>query len=854
MVAVVGLLSHYMMPPPPASIGPFINGAFEEGVSDSTTSWQLVDPFPGVDIPSPVRIIDFPGNKSLVLSKIGYVYLLDKDEPSVKVVLDFHDKTFFYSDAGALGIALHPQFGNPDFPDKNLLFVYYRTSSNPAEFSELGYNVLSKFTWDSENAVFLPESEEILIQQFDRMPWHDGGSMFFGEDGLLYFAVGDEGKPEFQVASTQRIDGGFFSGVFRIDVDKDSTRSHPIRRQPQPLVTPPAAYSETFSQGYYIPNDNPWMDEAGGVLEEYIALGVRSPYTMHYDHVTKSMWVADVGSDLREEINNFVIGDNMQWPYMEGTVDRPEHSRPDSLIGNERSIVYEYDRTVGNAIIGAGVYYHNLYPDLYGKYIFGDYARNKFFVLEKDNQGTAYAKSLLTGIDHIALGLSEPVNVSGIFIQEDGRIFITVLNLQNEDHGKILELKSGQSSLSVPEKLSNVGAFEDLSSLNPIDGIIPYDVASALWSDRADKLRWVAIPHEGTFDLPEEKIDFDALDNYNFPTGTVFIKHFTLPTDLTDKTKQVPLETRFYIIGKTGSYGVTYAWNESGTEAYYKPEGGSRFIDIYDGDELAFTQQWDYPSWSQCLDCHTQAANDILGFRTHHLNRDLYYPTEGATMNQLDYFGKYSIFNTRINAPGTYPRAHPLDDETVPLEIRIRSYLDANCSSCHRSGHLQESDLDLRFSETYNLKDVLSVPIQSHASTINGQVVVPGHPELSELWIRDNSVGSNKMPPVGRNLVDQMYIDSLTKWIGGLEDNIISEDKNLLYPNPAYDWLRLQINPSWTLPVDMAIYDLQGRIITTEEIRDGSTRIAIEAYQPGIYLVQLIDAIGNKEIIKVAKR
>jgi len=128
---------------------------------------------------------------------------------------------------------------------------------------------------------------------------------------------------DFLADSNQKLDGGLFGGIIRIDIDNDPTRSHPIRRQPRVNEAPPADFAgwETFTQGYSIPNDNPWLSPDSTNLEEFYAIGLRSPYSVYFDKETENIWVADVGSDIAEEINKVDYGDNLQWPFREGDTD-----------------------------------------------------------------------------------------------------------------------------------------------------------------------------------------------------------------------------------------------------------------------------------------------------------------------------------------------------------------------------------------------------------------------------------------------------------------------------------------------------------------------------------------------------
>src|SRR5205823_725893 len=118
---------------------------------------------------------------------------------------------------------------------------------------------------------------------------------FFGSDGFLYLSNGDEGAAIDSFNNSQMITNGFFSGIFRIDVDMDSARSHPIRRQIRDRGGVPSGWPPTFSTNYFVPDDNPWQDPGGSVLEEFFAIGLRNPFRMTFDPPTGRIWVGDVG-------------------------------------------------------------------------------------------------------------------------------------------------------------------------------------------------------------------------------------------------------------------------------------------------------------------------------------------------------------------------------------------------------------------------------------------------------------------------------------------------------------------------------------------------------------------------------
>ena len=240
-LALTTLFTLALVIPPPASPGPvspYLGGVFPTEARGGG-SWKLEEALPGMLFRSPLRVLPYPGsNDILVLNKGGEIWQVSLLNQTRRLLLDISTRTFKMGEGGSVGMALHPEFGNPNAPDKQLLFLYYRYKPNPNEWSERGFNRLAKFTWDASSQTFDSESEEILFQQYDRCTWHNGGSMFFDNEGFLCLSVGDEGFDDQIAVSTQRLDGGLFSGILRIDIDNDTTRSHPIRRQPIANATP----------------------------------------------------------------------------------------------------------------------------------------------------------------------------------------------------------------------------------------------------------------------------------------------------------------------------------------------------------------------------------------------------------------------------------------------------------------------------------------------------------------------------------------------------------------------------------------------------------------------------------------
>lgn len=838
--------------PPPGAIGPYLNGVFTPAAPSVGGGWKVVDPMPDVTFQSPVRIIPFPGSTDiLVLSKMGEVWRVSVEDQRKTMVLDIKDRSFKGGEAGTVGLVLHPKFGDPAAPDKQLLFLFYRSKPQPDDWDERGFNRLSKFTWDPQTQQFDAASEEILIQQYDRSTWHNGGGMFFGPDSLLYVSLGDEGHGDFRAESTQRLDGGLFSGIIRVDVDNDPDRSHPIRRQPRPNQAPPGGWWETYTQGYSIPNDNPWQDPEGSILEEYIALGVRSPFGMQYDPVTQEIWLADVGGK-QEEISRVEMGDNLQWPYLEGELPSDDMEKPANLIGREKASLFVYERGIGSCVIGGTVYHGTLFPELNEKYLLADYIQNKVMTITLKGSNEEPTLDILLSLWTQDVNLPEGLGISGIFPMENGEILITVKGEDLSNTGKIFRLDRRAEVPEPPARISELGAFTDLESLTPAPGLIPYRVNSPLWSDRAAKQRWMAIPNDGEFDSPEEQIQFDPTREWTFPEGTVFVKHFELPRQMDGSGERTSLETRFFIIGEGGrGYGLTYRWNEAGTEAFLLGGGTSEQFEVWEDGQLSFSQTWDFPSREQCISCHNSTAKFVLGVKTHQLNGDYFYPGLGRSMNQLEYLSQLGLFRQNIGSPETYMRSYAIDDATADLELRVRSYLDANCSFCHRLQGVATANMDLRLNIPLVLQNLINAPTASSFSDPNRLVVEPGSHETSEIWIRDASEDEHRMPPIASNLVDEVYVDALAEWIDQLPEDAGKSNQLLLFPNPSSGWFSVRFSDDWEAPFRLKVYNAAGQLLYDDITDSRSTHLNLSYQAPGLYLMEITTSDGLRQVEKL---
>src|SRR5690606_15990161 len=84
---------------------------------------------------------------------------------------------------------------------------------------------------------------------------------------------------------------------------------------------------------------------------------------------------------------------------------------------------------------------------------------------------------------------------------------------------------SSGGGVSAPEQLSETGCVNPADPSQPSAGMIPYDINALFWSDGADKERWFALPNG-------ENISVGDYQDWDFPIGSVLMKHFRLNDEL----------------------------------------------------------------------------------------------------------------------------------------------------------------------------------------------------------------------------------------------------------------------------------------------------------------------------------
>jgi uncharacterized repeat protein (TIGR03806 family) len=635
--------------------------------------------------------------------------------------LDISARVISGGETGLFGMAFHP-----DFPGDPRVFVSYTTFSNGFLQSRI-----SQFRSNDSGVTLDPTTESVLVTVDQPENNHNGGFIAFGPDRFLYFGLGDGGGGGDQHGAigngqnTQTLLGK----ILRIDIGGASG--------PVP---------------YRIPANNPFAGSRACYVNgtssancpEIFAWGIRNPWKGSFDRQTGQLWVGDVGQNTWEEADRVNLGGNYGWRCREGASAYPGGpGLPGNCDAGLTLIdpVVQFANAGGSSITGGYVYRGSAYPALVGKYVFADFVRGLFTV-----DSTATPTVTATNLTSLP-----GIYVAAFAENQTGELLVVDYN------GKLYNLlaSGGGGTNTIPDKLSNTGCANVSNPVLPTAGMIPYVPNAPFWSDGATKQRWLALPDGSNIDTSP------ANGDWNFPARSVIRKDFSVGNQL--------IESRLLMRHPDGVWaGYTYHWNAAQTEATRVSAG----LDV-----PLQGQTWHIPSESECMRCHTQAAGYALGPETGQLNGDLAYPPPpppftGNTANQVFTLNSIGLFSPAITAAPQSLIAYPNPMGTGgSLAERARSYLHTNCSQCHRPGGGTPVNMDFRYQTAIGATNACAVTPSDNLGIPGAQVIFPGNPDASILYVRMSHRGANQMPPIATNVVDAAGAALLRAWISGMNSS-----------------------------------------------------------------------------------
>lgn len=319
------------------------------------------------------------------------------------------------------------------------------------------------------------------------------------------------------------------------------------------------------------------------------------------------------------------------------------------------------------------------------------------------------------------------------------------------------------SSYEWPVTLSEWHLFETpIADLDPAAGVIPYTVTAPLYSDYAYKSRYIKLP-------PGKAAQYDPVHAFDMPDGTILIKNFYyLNDERSPEMGRRILETRLIVRDRDKWHAMTYRWNDEQTDAFRAIAGGS--TDVTWTDKNGKNQPLHYliPDANQCKNCHNKNDQLLpLGITAQQLNG----PKEN---NQLLIWQRNNLLIGLPEDLNKIPQLVDYENKQHPIDVRARSYLDANCGHCHSpEGSARTSGLNLNFGETeLHALGVMKPPVAAGRGSGGRQYsIVPGKPNQSILLFRMESDDPGiRMPEINRQRAHAEGIELIKEWIKNMDD------------------------------------------------------------------------------------
>lgn len=294
-----------------------------------------------------------------------------------------------------------------------------------------------------------------------------------------------------------------------------------------------------------------------------------------------------------------------------------------------------------------------------------------------------------------------------------------------------------------PRTLEEYGFFNHPEAQIPTLGVTPYALGTPLWSDGADKLRFIYLP-EGT------QLAADGEGLLQFPVGAAIIKTFAFGTGADRRL----IETRVLLHRAEGWVALPYRWNAEQTEATLALTGGRIELTTPAGEAISYA----IPNKNQCKTCHSKDGQVIpIGPKARNLSVE--WMAQMMQSGALD----------RLPPGGATMPLWAARKDTDPAAPLARAYLDVNCAHCHQpGGSASNSGLDLRWEQPdAHAIGIMKRPVAAGRGAGGHDFsILPGEPDKSILLFRmDSAEPGIAMPELGKSSVDREGVAVVRKWI-----------------------------------------------------------------------------------------
>lgn len=309
-----------------------------------------------------------------------------------------------------------------------------------------------------------------------------------------------------------------------------------------------------------------------------------------------------------------------------------------------------------------------------------------------------------------------------------------------------------------PNLLSEWNLFQSpMSKLKPAGGrSFTYTINAPLFSDYAQKERFIMLPDEGV-------IAYDETEVVGLPEQAILVKNFYYSKDLRfpERGRRL-METRLLIHEAEGWEALVYQWEEDQSDARRILLGARVPVEWTDTEGRLQRINYTIPSQPQCKSCHDRSGKmSPIGPVIRQLNKN----------DQLNQWAEKGFIE--IPEGAEIPKIVDYTDQNASLDHRARAWMEVNCAHCHRKeGPAKNSGLYLLASQRDPYRLGVNKPPIAAGKGSGGlkYSIVPGDPDRSILVHRIESLEPGEMmPELGRQMMHTEGVALIRAWIEAME-------------------------------------------------------------------------------------